>query len=154
MKSRRGEHNERQALTEHMICSQSAVPIPQPEQPNPGPQIISAKELQRWGAAIRYRRRDLDLTLKQLAEITGISFGYLAKLERGDEDAKNPTRLVIDALRGALNIPPPGGAQLSRTALVSWVNDEPSKNGLSQGVTRKNEGIPQSEGNSSSSERW
>jgi segregation and condensation protein B len=84
------------------------------------PEMISPKEMQRWGAAIRQRRRDLGLTLKQLAEVTGISFGYLAKLERGDADAKNPTRLVIDALRGALNVHAPGGEQLSRAALASW----------------------------------
>ncbi len=87
-------------------------------------EIISVKEMQRWGEAIRHRRRDLGLTLKQLAEVTGISFGYLAKLERGDPDAKNPTRLVIDALRAALNMPAPGGEQLSRTALVSWQNTD------------------------------
>lgn len=83
-------------------------------------ELISPKEMRRWGEAIRQRRRDLSLTLKQLAELTGISFSYLAKLERGDPDAKNPTRVVIDALRGALNIPAPGGEQLSRTALASW----------------------------------
>lgn len=83
-------------------------------------EVISLKEMQRWGEAIRQHRRDLDLTLKQLSKLTGISFGYLAKLERGDPDAKNPTRLVIDALRRALNIPAPGGEQLSRTALASW----------------------------------
>lgn len=83
-------------------------------------EVISTKEMQRWGEAIRHRRRDLGLTLKQLAEVTGISFGYLAKLERGDPDAKNPTRLVIDALRAALNVPAPGGEHLSRVALASW----------------------------------
>lgn len=83
-------------------------------------EIISPKEIQRWGEAIRQRRRNLGLTLKQLAEVTGISFGYLAKLERGDPDAKNPTRLVIDALRAAVNVPAPGGEQLSRTAMTSW----------------------------------
>jgi segregation and condensation protein B len=82
--------------------------------------IISPKEMRRWGEMIRQRRRDLGFTLKQLAELTGISFGYLAKLERGEADAKNPTRLVIDALRGALNMPPPGGNHLSMTALASW----------------------------------
>jgi chromosome segregation and condensation protein ScpB len=85
-------------------------------------EAISPKEMQRWGEAIRHHRRDLDLTLKQLSELTGISFGYLAKLERGDPDAKNPTRLVIDALRRALNIPAPGGEQLSRTVLAPWQN--------------------------------
>lgn len=87
----------------------------------PGKQeVISAKEMQRWGEVIRHRRRDLGLTLKQLAEVTGISFGYLAKLERGDPDAKNPTRLVIDALRAALNVPMPGGDHLSRTGSAAW----------------------------------
>ena len=105
---------------------------PEPEAPGQGQdtlffradtgkqEIISPKEMRRWGELIRQRRRDLGFTLKQLAELTGISFGYLAKLERGEADAKNPTRLVIDALRGALNIPPPGGNHLSRTALASW----------------------------------
>ncbi|HEY7346738.1 MAG TPA: SMC-Scp complex subunit ScpB [Ktedonobacterales bacterium] len=88
--------------------------------PSSKQEIISPKEMRRWGEAIRQRRRDLDLTLKQLAEVTGVSFGYLAKLERGDPDAKNPTRLVIDALRAALNVSAPGGVQLSRTALASW----------------------------------
>lgn len=83
-------------------------------------EIISPKEMRRWGESIRQRRRDLDLTLKQLADLTGISFGYLAKLERGDVDARNPTRLVIDALRRTLNIPAPGGEHLSRTAMASW----------------------------------
>ena len=76
--------------------------------------------MRRWGESIRQRRRDLDLTLKQLADLTGISFGYLAKLERGDADALNPTRLVIDALRRTLNLPAPGGEHLSRTAMASW----------------------------------
>lgn len=84
------------------------------------PEMIGMKEMQRWGAAIRQRRRDLGLTLKQLSEVTGVSFGYLAKLERGDPDAKNPTRLVIDALRRTLNVPPPGGEQLSSMALATW----------------------------------
>ena len=83
-------------------------------------ETISPKEMRRWGESIRQRRRDLDLTLKQLADLTGISFGYLAKLERGDVDARNPTRLVIDALRRTLNIPAPGGEHLSRTAMASW----------------------------------
>ena len=83
-------------------------------------ETISPKEMRRWGEGIRQRRRDLDLTLKQLADLTGISFGYLAKLERGDADARNPTRLVIDALRRTLNIPAPGGEHLSRTAMASW----------------------------------
>ncbi len=83
-------------------------------------EFINPKEMRRWGEAIRLRRRDLGLTLKQLSELTGISFSYLAKLERGDADAKNPTRAVIDALRRALNIPAPGGEQLSGAVLASW----------------------------------
>jgi segregation and condensation protein B len=105
--------------------AQEALPVEQTpggsgDAPSSKQEVISPKEMQRWGEAIRHRRRDLGLTLKQLAEITDISFGYLAKLERGDPDAKNPTRLVIDALRRALNIPAPGGEQLSRAALASW----------------------------------
>jgi segregation and condensation protein B len=107
------------------MFSQEALPVEQiPDGSSNAPQnkqeVISPREMQRWGEAIRHRRRDLGLTLKQLAEITGISFGYLAKLERGDPDAKNPTRLIIDALRKALNVPAPGGEQLSRAALASW----------------------------------
>lgn len=91
-------------------------------------ETISPKEMRRWGEGIRQRRRDLDLTLKQLADLTGISFGYLAKLERGDPDARNPTRLVIDALRRTLNIPAPGGEHLSRAAMASWAApDSPTK---------------------------
>lgn len=119
-------------ISEQEVRENTGVVGPEPEAPRQGEEvaegmaeagkqeIISPKEMRRWGEMIRQRRRDLGFTLKQLAEITGISFGYLAKLERGEADAKNPTRLVIDALRGALNIPPPGGNHLSRTAIASW----------------------------------
>ncbi|HEY7419572.1 MAG TPA: SMC-Scp complex subunit ScpB [Ktedonobacteraceae bacterium] len=116
-------------------------------------QSIGPKELQRWGETIRRRRRDLDLTLKRLSEITGISFGYLAKLERGDADAMNPTRQVIDALRGALNIPPPGGAQLSRTALASWVSAE-NTSGVGQTALSEHEEIQQGQEKAPAIERW
>jgi len=115
--------------------------------------IIGLKEIQRWGAAIRQRRRDLGLTLKQLADLTGISFGYLAKLERGDPDAKNPTRIVIDALRGALNLPAPGGEQLSRTALASWGTGEaPSAKANADLSTSADGALPKA--NFSSQQRW
>lgn len=153
MKSGQGSQEER---------AKKDAPFPPPEEQAPTSragqatniqQNIGPKELQRWGETIRRRRRDLDLTLKRLSEITGISFGYLAKLERGDADAMNPTRQVIDALRGALNIPPPGGTQLSRTALASWVSNEPS-NGASQATVAKPEGILQDQEKDSPVEHW
>jgi len=63
----------------------------------------------RWGQRLRARRTALKLPLKEVAAATGLSISYLAKLERGDPDALNPTRRVIDALCQALQIPPPGG---------------------------------------------
>jgi chromosome segregation and condensation protein ScpB/DNA-binding transcriptional regulator YiaG len=117
-------------------------------------QVIGPKELRRWGETIRQRRRDLDLTLKQLAEITGISFGYLAKLERGDADAMNPTRQVIDALRSAINIPPPGGEQLSRTVLASWVSDESAAQGVNRITLPQHEIVNQKEEQAPGVERW
>lgn len=108
-------------------------------------EIISQKEMRRWGEMIRQRRRDLGFTLKQLAELTGISFGYLAKLERGEADAKNPTRLVIDTLRGALNIPSPGGNHLSRTALAAWKGPafpEVPKSSLAPTISRSKPSSP------------
>jgi chromosome segregation and condensation protein ScpB len=117
-------------------------------------QIVGPKELRRWGETIRQRRRGLDLTLKRLAEITGISFGYLAKLERGDADAMNPTRQVIDALRGALNIPPPGGAQLSRVVLASWASAEVTVNGFNQTTPPRHEAANQNDKNASEVENW
>jgi segregation and condensation protein B len=117
MKPEREPHKlEDETRSGELLAPGSASSSPAPDKQ----EVISPKEMQRWGEAIRQRRRNLGLTLKQLAEVTGISFGYLAKLERGDPDAKNPTRLVIDALRAAVNVPAPGGEQLSRTALASW----------------------------------
>lgn len=117
-------------------------------------QVLGPQELRLWGETIRRRRRDLDLTLKHLAEITGISFGYLAKLERGEADAMNPTRQVIDALRAALNIPPPGGTQLSRTALASWVSDEAVPQEVNQEMLSRNAVVKQSEEEAPRVERW
>ncbi len=117
-------------------------------------QVLGPQELRLWGEMIRRRRRDLDLTLKRLAEITGISFGYLAKLERGDTDAMNPTRQVIDALRAALNIPPPGGEQLSRTALASWVRDESVAHEVNQAIISRNNAVSQNAEEAPKVERW
>jgi chromosome segregation and condensation protein ScpB len=78
-----------------------------PAAPEP---IVDRAEMARWGQRLRARRVALKLPLREVAATTGLSISYLAKLERGDPDALNPTRRVIDALRQTLQVPPPGGA--------------------------------------------
>lgn len=79
------------------------------EGPTPGESGANRGEMVRWGQRLRARRKSLKLPLKEIAATTGLSISYLAKLERGEEDALNPTRRVIDALRQTLRVPPPGG---------------------------------------------
>jgi transcriptional regulator with XRE-family HTH domain len=56
---------------------------------------------QRFGKAIRRRRRELDLSQEQLAEQAGLHRTYISNLERGE---LNPSLETIEKLANALNI--------------------------------------------------
>ncbi len=54
------------------------------------------------GAQIRRRRRDRDLTLAAVAELTGLNVGYLSQVEN---DKASPSLETLAALAGALDVP-------------------------------------------------
>ena len=56
---------------------------------------------QSMGARIRARRADLGLTLAQVAEASGLSVGYVSRIEQG---RGNPTVSSLEALAGALKL--------------------------------------------------
>lgn len=56
---------------------------------------------QRFGKAVRRRRRELDLSQEQLAEQAGLHRTYISNLERGE---LNPSLETIEKLANALNI--------------------------------------------------
>jgi len=99
-------------MSEHNSCPQTrnTGSSPSPREP-----AVDRAEMVRWGQRLRTRRTALKLTLREVATATGLSISYLAKLERGEPDALNPTRRVIDALQQTLHVPPPGGVANSDT---------------------------------------
>lgn len=54
------------------------------------------------GAQIRRRRRDRDLTLAAVAELTGLNIGYLSQVEN---DKASPSLETLAALAAALDVP-------------------------------------------------
>ncbi|WP_088893811.1 helix-turn-helix domain-containing protein [Leptolyngbya ohadii] len=56
---------------------------------------------QRFGRAIRRRRRELDLSQEELAERAELNRTYLSDIERGEV---NPSLEIIDKLANALGI--------------------------------------------------
>lgn len=55
-----------------------------------------------WGRLLRTARQVAGLTLSQLSAASGLSKGYLSKLESGHEAALNPSRATLAALARAL----------------------------------------------------
>lgn len=55
-----------------------------------------------WGLLLRSARQVAGLSLAGLSERTGLSRGYLSKLESGQEGARNPSRATLVALAHAL----------------------------------------------------
>lgn len=55
-----------------------------------------------WGRLLRTARQVAGLTLSQLSATSGLSKGYLSKLESGHEAALNPSRATLAALARAL----------------------------------------------------
>lgn len=63
---------------------------------------IDPKDIkERFGKAIRRRRRELDLSQETLAELAGLHRTYISNLERGQI---NPSLENIERLTSALNI--------------------------------------------------
>lgn len=55
-----------------------------------------------WGRLLRTARQVAGLSLTALSERTGLSKGYLSKLESGQDGARNPSRATLVALARAL----------------------------------------------------
>src|SRR5262245_20616998 len=55
-----------------------------------------------WGRLLRTARQVAGLSLSELSRATGLSKGYLSKLESGDATATNPSRATLAALARAL----------------------------------------------------
>lgn len=55
-----------------------------------------------WGQLLRSARQVAGLSLAGLSERTGLSRGYLSKLESGQDGARNPSRATLVALAHAL----------------------------------------------------
>src|SRR5262249_40890552 len=55
-----------------------------------------------WGRLLRTARQVAGLSLSELSRATGLSKGYLSKLESGDATAANPSRATLAALARAL----------------------------------------------------
>lgn len=74
------------------------------------PQPQDAWQL-RWGRLLRQARQIAGLSLNELSAITGLSKGYLSKLESGHAEGQNPSRATLAALARAL----PSFRPLART---------------------------------------
>lgn len=55
-----------------------------------------------WGRLLRAARQVAGLSLTELSGLTGLSKGYLSKLESGHHSAQNPSRATLAALARAL----------------------------------------------------
>src|SRR6185437_8169464 len=56
----------------------------------------------RWGHLLRMARQVAGLSLSEVAERSGLSKGYLSKLESAHPSAANPSRATLAALARAL----------------------------------------------------
>jgi transcriptional regulator with XRE-family HTH domain len=64
--------------------------------------LIAATWPQDWGRLLRLARQVAGLSLSELGARTGLSKGYLSKLESGHVTAQNPSRATLAALARAL----------------------------------------------------
>jgi transcriptional regulator with XRE-family HTH domain len=64
--------------------------------------LIEATWPQDWGRLLRLARQVAGLSLSELSARTGLSKGYLSKLESGHITAQNPSRATLAALARAL----------------------------------------------------
>lgn len=79
-----------------------------------------------WGQLLRSARQVAGLSLADLSSRTGLSRGYLSKLESGQDGARNPSRATLVALARALPSFRPLAYQLepANTASVSLAQVE------------------------------
>lgn len=73
----------------------------QPLEASSDPQVMGAWTT-RWGLLLRMARQVAGLSLNELAARSGLSKGYLSKLESAHQSAANPSRATLAALVRAL----------------------------------------------------
>lgn len=89
------EDQRRTSLTSVVEAGPSSAPMPVAQD--------SDEAWQRdWGLFLRLARQVAGLSLTELAERSGLSKGYLSKLESGAAGARNPSRATLAALARAL----------------------------------------------------
>src|SRR5262249_14955333 len=74
-----------------------------------------------WGRLLRTARQVAGLSLSELSHLTGLSKGYLSKLESGSPRAANPSRATLAALARALPSFGPLAHTLEPTAPLSML---------------------------------
>jgi transcriptional regulator with XRE-family HTH domain len=80
---------------------QSAMPHSHPTDQNTSPEAASSWAT-KWGLLLRMARQVEGLSLSELAARTGLSKGYLSKMESAHPWAANPSRATLAALARAL----------------------------------------------------
>ncbi len=84
-------------------------------------QVMWARD---WGMLLRTARQVAGLSLMDLSERTGLSKGYLSKLEASREGARNPSRATLVALARALPSFRPLAYTLEPTAALDAATSE------------------------------
>ncbi len=84
------------------VVSLNIVPAEKPIWPRPTPQTSTKDMQRRLGAAIRLRRRVVDITLADLAGACGVSFQQVQKYESG---ACSISAAQLWNIAGALEVP-------------------------------------------------
>src|ERR1700756_5646063 len=103
-----------------------------PEMPGPwGEPKRDAWEAQReaLGAFIRERRKQANLSLRQLAELTSLSNPYLSQVERG---LHQPSVRVLKAISGALNVS--AETLMTQAGLIDAITAKPNVPGTEDAI--------------------
>ncbi|WP_285723922.1 helix-turn-helix domain-containing protein [Psychromicrobium xiongbiense] len=117
------------AQPRHQASPSSDQEAPEQEAPEHG-RVLDA-QLERVGARIRALRHRLDMTLVQLAALTGLSHSFLSQLERGHA---RPSMISLERIAKAL-----GSSQVELLAAGDSGSREPGHTG--PGLLRATEGL-------------
>lgn len=95
--------------------------------------------LQLFGAAVRNRRRQLGLTQREMASLTGLNASYLARLERGE---RSISLLPFLRLATALQLSP--SRLIEPLDLLPYLPNETHGDAGQGAITEKNPSIDDS----------
>jgi transcriptional regulator with XRE-family HTH domain len=89
------------------FTEQDNTPAILPSRADP-PDLLATLRSDPWvgpGPIIRELRRGHGMRLRDLADATGLSIGYLSRVERGETGGDNPSLANLEAIARALEIP-------------------------------------------------